>query len=209
VSATAQGARAAGAGAGLAALRGVLRRPEVRWPAAALGVVALAVVAAKHGYRDASAGELGLFLSPTARMVSLVCGADFAYEAGAGWVSRELSFIIAPACAGVNFALAAFLAVSLGWLRRMRSGREVVTRLVAAAALAYAATLVVNTARIALAIALHRGALDLGAVSPEDVHRIEGVLVYLGGLCVLYRLARAIGPGAEGVRGSTGHARAA
>ncbi|HKE15563.1 MAG TPA: exosortase K [Kofleriaceae bacterium] len=171
-----------------------LDRPETRWRAAAIAAALLVVAAAKHGYSHASAGQLALFLSPTAHLVSLVSGADFVAEAGAGWVSRELGFIIAPGCAGVNFALAAFLALTLGWLGAMRTGRDVAARLAAAAALAYAATLVVNTARIAIAIALHRGAVDLGGLTPGDVHRIEGVVVYLGGLCALYRLAGASGP---------------
>jgi exosortase K len=188
-----------------ARLARALERPEPRCPAAALAAAALLVIAAKQGYRDASAGELALFLSPTAHLVSLVSGAGFVYEAGAGWVSRQDMFIIAPACAGVNFALAAFLALSFGWLGAMRTGRVVAARLVAAAALAYAATLVVNTTRIAIAIALHRGAIDLGGLEPGDVHRIEGVVVYLGGLCALYRLARALGP----ARGGQRHAPAA
>ena len=191
-----------------ARIAGGLDRPELRWRAAALVAAALVVAAAKHGYSDASAGQLALFLSPTAHLMSLVSGADFVYEAGAGWVSRELAFIIAPGCAGVNFALAAFLALSLGWLGAMRSGRDVAARLIAAAALAYAATLVVNTARIAIAIVLHRGAVDLGGLAPGDVHRIEGVVVYLGGLCALYRLAGASGR-RSGRERSEAHAPAA
>lgn len=180
-----------------ARLRAELRRPEQRWRAAAFLVASLVLVAGKEAYRDASAAELRFFLAPTAELVSLASGADFAYESGTGWVSRDLMFIIAPACAGVNFALAAFLALSIGWLRAIRRGRDVAGRLLAAALAAYAATLAVNTARIAIAIGLRSGDVPTGGLSPEEIHRIEGVLVYLGGLCLLYRLARGRGPGSD------------
>jgi exosortase K len=161
------------------------------WQLAALAVAAAVIVAGKQYYRSASAGELGWILAPTARLVSAVSGGHFVYEAGVGWVDRAATFIIAPACAGVNFAMAAFLALTVGWLGGMRSGRATVARLAAAAALAYGATLVVNTSRIALAIALHKGTIDLGELDRAEVHRVEGIAVYLGGLCALYALTRA------------------
>ena len=175
--------RPAAFGAALAA-----RRWQVAGVAAALVVVALG----KTYYRDASAGDLGWILAPTAHLVSWVTGVAFTFERGAGWISREVGFIIAPACAGVNFALAAFLALSLGWLPGMRSARSTAARLALAAAVAYVATLVVNTARIAIAIAMHRGTIDVGGWDREHVHEVEGIVVYLGGLCALYALARAV-----------------
>jgi len=169
------------------------------WALAALAVAAAVVAAGKQYYRAASADELAWILAPTARLVSAVSGGDFVYEAGIGWVDRAATFIIAPACAGLNFAMAAFLALTLGWLGGMRTLRGTAARLAAAAALAYAATLIVNTARIALAIALHKGTIDLGDLDRAEVHRVEGIIVYLGGLCALYALARAIAS-----RGSAG-----
>jgi exosortase K len=161
-------------------------------PCAALVAVLALVVAGKLHYSAASPGELRWILAPTAGMVSAVTGGNFAYEAGVGWVDREATFIIAPACAGVNFALAAFLALTLGWLAGMRTWRAAALRLAVAAALAYGATLIVNTLRIALAIALHRGAIDLRGLDRAEVHRAEGILVYLCGLCALYALAGAL-----------------
>jgi exosortase/archaeosortase family protein len=74
----------------------------------------------------------------------------------------------------------------------MRTGRGVAKRLAVAAGVAYMATLVINTIRIAIAIAMHRGTIDLGGWDKAELHRIEGIVVYLGGLCALYALARAI-----------------
>ena len=163
-----------------------------RWQIAAVLVALATVVAGKQYYRHASAGELGWMLSPTAHMVGAVSGGDFVYEAGAGWIDRDLRFVIAPACAGLHFALAAFLALVLGGLPAMRTLRATAGRLVTAVAFAYVATLVVNTTRIAIAIAMHRGTIDVGGFDHGEVHRIEGVAVYLGGLCALYALARAV-----------------
>jgi exosortase K len=161
-----------------------------RFQIAAIAVVLAVLYAGKHYYSNASAGELGWILAPTAKLVSLLSGAHFVYEAGAGWVDRNVTFIIAPACAGVNFALAAFLALTIGWLSSMRTWRTTVKRLLLAASLAYVATLVVNTLRIVIAIALHRGTIDVGDYDHAEIHRIEGIVVYLGGLCGLYAIAR-------------------
>jgi len=165
-----------------------------RWQLVALVVACAAIVAAKQYYRAASAAELGWILAPTARLVSAVSGTHFVYEAGIGWVDREATFIIAPACAGVNFAIAGFLALTLGWLGGMTGARAVLARLAGAAVLAYAATLIVNTLRIVIAIALHRGTIDLGGLDRAEVHRFEGIVVYLAGLCALYALAGALSP---------------
>src|SRR5439155_11427733 len=109
----------------------------------------------KHFYREASPAELRWILAPTAKLVSIATRGNFVYEAGVGWIDRAQTFIIAPACAGLNFLLAAFLALSIGWLGVMTTGRQVAARLAAAAGLAYGATIVVNTVRIVLALQLH------------------------------------------------------
>ncbi len=169
-----------------------LCRGEHRWRAAGLIAVALVVCAGKSYYRHASANELSWILTPTARLVSLASGAHFGFEPGVGWVSHDAQFIIEPGCAGVNFLLAAFLALALAWLPGMRSAGSTARRLAGALALAFAATLIVNTIRLVFAIALHHGALDTGALDPAQVHRVEGIAVYLGGLCLLYAFARAV-----------------
>ena len=153
-----------------------------RWRIAAVIAALTVVVVGKLFYRDASANDLRFVLAPTAQLVSWITGHDFAYEAGQGWMNTGVMFVIAPACAGVNFALAAFLALTLGTLAGMTSWPQTAKRLALAALLAYAGTLVVNTVRISIAVELHRA----------DLHRAQGIIVYLVGLCGLYALARAI-----------------
>jgi exosortase K len=163
-----------------------------RWRIAGVTATLVVVALGKQWYRDATPEDLRWILAPTARLVSWVSPGEYVYEAGAGWIDPEVMFVIAPSCAGVNFALAAFLALALGGLGGMTSARRVVHRLAAAAALAYAATLIVNTIRIAIGIALHQGRLSVGGLSRAELHRLEGIVVYLGGLVALYALARAL-----------------
>jgi exosortase K len=164
---------------------------ERPWAVAGVALALLVIVAGKTYYREATAGELTWILAPTAKLVSWISGGSFVYEAGPGWVDPQIGFIIAAPCAGVNFALAAFLALGVGGAPGMVSARTLAARLAVAAALAYVATLVVNTARIAIAIAMHRGTIDI-AGDRAELHRIEGIVVYLGGLVGLYALARAL-----------------
>ena len=154
--------------------------------------IAPVVVVGKQLYRDASAAELRWILAPTAQLVSWLSGGDFVYEHGPGWVDREVGFVIAPSCAGVNFALAAFLALAVGGLAGMTTGRRTALRVAVAATVAYLATLVFNMTRIAITIAMHRGTIDVGGLDRGELHRIEGIVVYLGGLCALYAVARAM-----------------
>ena len=119
-----------------------------RWRVATVLVALAVVVAGKQYYRDASAADLRWILAPTAQLVSWVTGHAFVYEAGQGWINTDVMFVIAPACAGVHFALAAFLALALGALAGMTSWHATGKRLARAALLAYAATLVVNPVRI-------------------------------------------------------------
>ena len=162
------------------------------WQLAGLVVALVVVVVGKQFYRTASPGDLTWILAPTARSVSLLTHSTFVYEAGAGWIDRDQTFIIAAACAGVNFAIAAFLVITFGWLGGMRSARTTIGRLAGAAAVAYLATIMVNTLRIAIALALHRGVIDIGDLDRAEVHRDEGIVIYLAGLCALYALARAL-----------------
>jgi exosortase K len=151
-------------------------------------VVALAAAAAfatKRFYSQASATELGFVLAPTSALVALATGAEFEAEAGAGYVSREARFVIAPVCAGLNYAISAFAALALGFTPRIAGIPRKLAWLLAAAGVAFAATIVANAARISFAIAL-RGIVLPAWLSPEMLHRVEGVAVYLVSLWLLW-----------------------
>lgn len=172
------------------------RRPRadaaLAWRAAAAVAAAAVVYAGKAHYRDATAADLAWILAPTARAVSWAVGGAFAFEPGAGWVSADYRYIIAPSCAGVNFALAAFVAVVLVWLPGVRGPRSAAARVAGAAAVAYAAALAANAVRLSLAIALHLRWIDARGADPAALHRAVGIAVYLAGLAGVTAAARAL-----------------
>lgn len=153
---------------------------------AGLMTAAAIVVVGKHYIRTAGADQLGWLLAPTAHLVSATTGSNFVRESGVGWLDRRVMFEIAPVCSGFQFFLAAWLAVTIGWLEPMRTWVGMATRIAAAGAVAYLATLVVNTLRISIAVWMH-----VTHTSSSDLHRLEGIFVYFGGLCALYGLATA------------------
>ena len=83
-----------------------------------LATIAAALAVAwllKHHYSQASAEALRWILAPTAWLSWLVLGGDFQLLPDQGYLSREHSILISPACAGVNFLIVAFLSLVLGF----------------------------------------------------------------------------------------------
>jgi exosortase K len=98
-------------------------------------------------------------------------------------------FLIEKSCAGINFMIAAFLMLVVALFHRVRSAVSAAGVLGVSLAVGYAAAVVVNAGRIAVAmwLAAHPGALFIGAA---DVHRLEGITVYFGGLVLLYEVVQ-------------------
>jgi len=153
--------------------------------AAVLAAGALAAFVVKAFYARAGADELQFVLAPTAALVERISGVAFEREAGAGYLSRERSYLIAPACAGLNFAIAAFAMLVLGFAPRLARGRAKAGWLLAAATLACAATLLVNATRISIDLALRESTLPAW-LPHAQAHRLEGIALYLASLWTLY-----------------------
>ena len=151
-----------------------------------LAAVLLCGAALKYFYSTASVNQLRWILAPTTFLVELVIGAKFQFESHAGYMSSDHTFLIAASCSGVNFLLTAFLMLALGKLWRDRSRKIAWTFIPLSALVAYAATLVANTVRISTALRLHRSPSDLNWLSPDQLHRFEGVFIYFGFLLLLY-----------------------
>jgi exosortase K len=146
-------------------------------------VVLLGALALKFYYSGASANGLRWILAPTTGLVEGLSGTSFEFEPYAGYVSQDRSFVIAPACAGVNFLIAAFLMLAV---RRLLSGRAQNWRFIPLAALvAYLITLIANTVRIAVALQL-RDLPEVSWLSRSELHRAEGIFVYAGFLLLLF-----------------------
>ena len=162
---------------------------------AVLAAALLAVWALKRHYADAPVDDLQWMLAPTARLVTAMTGVPFEREAGEGYVSRERLFVIAKACAGINFMIAAFGMLMLALLHRVGS-RFSAARVLSVSLLAsYSAAVLVNAVRIAIAIWLGAHPVALSAFSAAGVHRVEGIAVYFGGLVLLYELVRRLDRG--------------
>lgn len=148
-------------------------------------VLLLCAFALKHYYSTASADELRWILAPTTMLVEQISGTSFAFESHAGYLSSDRRFLIAPACAGVNFLLAAFLMLAVRKLFRECEPAKIWRYLPLAALLAYLVTIIANTIRIAIALQLRR-LPEIGGLDHEQLHRIEGIIVYSGFLLLLF-----------------------
>jgi exosortase K len=139
----------------------------------------------KRHYSRASAEDLRWILAPTTWLTSLCVPGEFTFQAGQGYLSREQSVLISPACAGVNFLVVALLSLTLGFSGHCRSLRQRGRWLVTSAGLAYLATLLVNALRIGLSIALAHLATRVTGLTFQSVHRLLGIFIYLAGLLSL------------------------
>lgn len=149
-------------------------------------VVVFCAAAVKLCYSTASVNQLRWILAPTTVLVELVSGSHFEFESHAGYMSGDRSFIIAASCAGVNFLLTSFLLLSLGKLWRERSQDKGWRFIPWSALWAYLATLVANTVRISTALRLRRMPFETDWLSPNQLHRVEGILIYFGFLLLLF-----------------------
>lgn len=162
----------------------------MRTKAAVLAIAVLVAWGLKRHYAGARADDLWWILHPTAQLVGLMTGAAFAAAPGEGYVSHERLFLIEKSCAGINFVIAAFGMLVLARLRRVTSGVSGMLLLAAGLVASYGAAVLVNAARITLAMWLAAHPIPWSILTPADVHRIEGIVVYFSGLLLLHELTR-------------------
>jgi exosortase K len=146
--------------------------------------------ALKRHYSDARADDLLWILTPTTRIVAVATGADFTLQPGEGYFSRERMFLIEKSCAGVNFMIAAFAMLAFALLHRVRSVVSGAGVLGLSLMTGYAAAVMVNAGRIALAMWLAAHPRAVPAIGASDLHGLEGIAVYFGGLVLLYEVAQ-------------------
>jgi exosortase K len=160
-----------------------------------LALVALIAWGLKRHYADSRVDDLWWILSPTAQAVHLMTGTAFAVVPGEGYFSRERLFLIEKSCAGINFMIAAFAMVAFTLLHRIRSAGAGAGVLGVSLLASYAAAVIVNTVRISIAMWLAAHPVTFSTLTAADVHRFEGILVYFGGLVLLYEVVRRVNGG--------------
>lgn len=145
-----------------------------------------AAVLLKWHYSTADADDLRWVLAPIAHLVTFLTGISFEYEFRTGFLSRSHNVIIAPACAGINFLIICFSALFFPLLSRFEKRAARFTWLALSLCASYMITLCVNTLRIIISIYLYGAHIYNGWITPERVHRIEGILVYVCFLMIAY-----------------------
>jgi len=167
------------------------------WPWLSWTTAILAAYALKRFYSRASAGDLAWILAPTARIVGWLRG-ETLVPGPAGWAAPDGSYVIAPACAGVNFLIVAFAVSVLGFSHRPGSPVRRLGWWVGSLIGAWTLTVAVNTCRILAAVDLYRLG-PVAGLTPEAAHRLLGIGIYLGALWGLFAgLDRATG-GSSGI----------
>jgi len=155
------------------------------WSAQLL-VVVLCALALKLYYSTATPDELRWILAPTAALVELLQGRSFAFESYTGYMSSDHRFVIAVSCAGVNFLLTAFLMLGLRRLWRDRFQTVSWSFLPVTAVVAYVTTLIANAVRICIALEIQRHELQVDGLTGNQLHRLEGIVVYFAFLLLLF-----------------------
>jgi exosortase K len=149
-------------------------------------VALLLAVGLKYHYSHARSDDLGWILGPTAGVVEYISGIAFEKEDGAGFVNRANRIIIAPSCAGVNFFIIAFCMAAFSGLHRLKSLGLKIFWLGNSAIWAYGLTITVNAFRIVVSIHMYNADIYYHGLTPERLHRIEGIFIYFFFLCVFY-----------------------
>jgi len=162
-----------------------MNRRRMIW-GAQLAIVALCALALKQYYSTATANELRWILAPTTFIVELLSGRSFTFESYTGYMSSDHTFVIAVPCAGVNFLITAFVMLAL---RRLWQGRfESVSwrALPISMATAYVTTVIANAVRICVALEIQRRSFEVSGLTGNQLHRLEGIVVYFGFLMLLF-----------------------
>lgn len=157
-----------------------------------LAVVALVVWGMKRHYADARTDDLWWILSPTSRLVGAMTATAFSVVPSEGYVSHERLFVIEKSCAGINFLIAAFGMLVFALFHRVGSGISAMFVLSASLLAAYGAAVLVNTARITIAMWLTDHQVTVSTLTAAQIHRLEGITVYFAGLLILYELVQRV-----------------
>jgi exosortase K len=157
-------------------------------------------VGLKHHYSEADSEDLAWVLRPTAALVEQISGIPFEEEAHTGFVNNARRIIIAPACAGVNFLIVAFCMAAFCGLHQIQHKRLKWLWLAGAIVSAYSLTIFVNAVRIILSIYSYDADIYSGWLTPERMHRLEGVIIYFFFLCLFYRIITAVCPLIQGAQ---------
>lgn len=163
----------------------------------------LVVLGIKYYYSQAGCDSLLWILAPTTHWVELLSGIPFTYVSGTGYVNHSLRLWIAPSCSGVQFMIITVATLVFSFVHKIAASQESPlpkTTLSVIRGLGWIAvsivfswlfTVFINGLRIIVAIYLplylDRAGLMTGLLTPDRLHTMIGVVVYVIALLTLYR----------------------
>lgn len=164
----------------------------------------LVVLGIKYFYSQADCDSLRWILAPTTRWVELLSGIPFSYVSGTGYVNHSLRLWIAPSCSGVQFMIITVATLVFSFVHKIAAPQESplpkaslrVMRglgwITVSIVFSWLFTVFINGLRIIVAIYLplylDRAGLMTGLLTPDRLHTMIGVVVYVIALLTLYRL---------------------
>ena len=149
----------------------------------------------KYFYSIATPLDLQWLLRPLALLTQWLLGLQFINNGSGEWLNVENNIAIIKSCSGINFMILSLFVYAKRYQpvvvpsrgRRnilMMTGRDIVICLLAA----WCATLTVNAIRIVVAIQLYRYEITFAGLSPDQLHRIAGVVIYFPALWLQFHL---------------------
>ncbi|MBF8270718.1 MAG: hypothetical protein HW386_2427 [Gammaproteobacteria bacterium] len=166
------------------------------WQTCCWWIIILGVaLSLKQYYSIATARDLQWLLRPLAWLTQSLLGLPFINNGSGEWLNTENNIAIIKSCAGLNFLILSLFVYAKRYQILVASSRGtgglllLVGRYIAICLLAaWCATLVVNAIRIVVAIAFYQYDLTIVGLTPEQMHRIAGVLIYFPALWLQFHL---------------------
>ena len=154
--------------------------------------------ALKWHYSTASPEQLAWALTPAAKLTEALFRIPFDFETGTGYICRERKIIIAPACAGVNFMIMCFSISIFPFIHRFQKLTVRFAWFSASIAIAFVFATSVNAIRIFFSLYLFENDISGAWTDPGALHRINGIVVYLAALYLLFTLLEKAADALEG-----------
>lgn len=149
-----------------------------------LGFMALVAFGLKKFYQVAEVPDLQWILLPTKTLVQGFTSLQFSYDPAQGHINTAHQFVIAKSCAGVNFLIIVFCTSVFGFTLRLSQFRQQLLSLPSFLGIAYVLTIAVNAFRIINSLVF--SAAQIPGMNASQLHKTEGVIVYLSFLLIYY-----------------------
>lgn len=161
-----------------------------------VGVAILAYLI-KQWYSNASMDEMQWMMLPLAKLLDVFLSGSFERLANGEWIHVELKILLVKGCSGMNFFIMSFVGYAIVFDQMLQkfpdsSGHisinskliSNVNKTIYALLAAWLTTLIVNVARIMLALFFLENSeiVQFTGLTDESAHRLAGLIVYLPAL---------------------------